>query len=124
MEAGRKAIGEAAFDIIQTPDQAQAAAKWDAYVTRFGMPELVGQYSPQRLNEVVAQAGLQQEFQRFQQPTYEGVTEGGLAGFQYGQPIQQGGQPQNFGNVPPPPAGFQLDDGGPGGSPSGAGFRP
>jgi ribosomal protein L20 len=120
---GRTALAEAAFDIIQTPDQAQRAAKWDSYAQRFNRPDLVGQYTDQRLNEVVAQGGLQQEFQRFQQPDYLPVGEGGLAGFQFGQPIQQGGQPQSF--APPPPAGFVIDnDGGPGGSPSGAGFQP
>lgn len=121
LEAGHKAIANAAFDIIQTPPE-QRAAKWDAYVTQFNMPELVGQYSDQRLNEVVATAGISEQFQQFQQPRYAPVGEGGLAGFQYGQPIQQGGQPQNFGNVPPPPEGFQLDEGGPGVPPPGAGF--
>jgi hypothetical protein len=122
-QQGRAALAEAAFDIVQTPDQAGRAAKWDAYAQRFNRPDLVGQYSDQRLNEVVAQGNLQQEFQRFQQPNYEAVGEGGLAGFQFGQPIQEAGQSQNF--APPPPAGFVIDnDGGPGGSPSGAGFRP
>jgi hypothetical protein len=119
---GRTALAEAAFDIIQTPDQAQRAAKWDSYAQRFNRPDLVGGYSDQALNEVVARGGLQQEFQKFRQPDYVPVGEGGLAGFQYGQPIQQGGQPQNFGNVPPPPAGFQIDQGGPGAPTPGAGF--
>jgi ribosomal protein L20 len=120
---GRTALAEAAFDIIQTPDPAQRASKWDSYAQRFNRPDLVGKYTDQALNEIVAQGGLQQEFQRFQQPDYVPVGEGGLAGFQFGQPIQQGGQAQNFGNVPPPPAGFQLDEGGPGAPPPGAGFR-
>lgn len=122
MEAGREAVANAAFDIIQTPPE-QRAAKWDAYVTRFNMPELAGQYSDELLYAKVAEAGLTERLQRFMQPSYEAVGEGGLAGFQFGQPIQQNGQPQDFGPPAAPGITFTpLEEGGPGGSPSGAGF--
>ncbi len=47
----------------------------------------------------------------FQQPKYEAIGEAGLAGFQYGKPIQQGGQPQSF--APPkagPPPGQEVGE--------------
>jgi hypothetical protein len=99
-EATAKYVANAAFDIVTLPE-AQRAAAWDAYIDQGAAqhPDLVqykGQYTPQALQALVAEAGKSEEFSRYQRPTYVPIGEAGLAGFQYGVPIQQGGQTQNF----------------------------
>jgi hypothetical protein len=124
---GYEFISNAAFQIVQLPPEQQPAA-WDAYIQQGmqmgfdGLGQFLGQYDPQTLNSVVAKAGQMKEYQQFQQPKYTPIGEAGLAGFQFGQPIQEGGQPQNFGNIPAPPPGFVLDEGGPASAPGT--FRP
>lgn len=98
---GAKYVADAAFDIVQRPPEQRAAA-WDAYIDQGAaqFPNLLqfkGKYTPEALQGLVAQAGQMKEWQTFQQPHYTPVGEGGLAGFQYGKPIEKGGQPQNFG---------------------------
>lgn len=99
-------IANAAYQIVQLPPEQRAQA-WDAYVQQGvqlgfdGLAQYAGQYSDQALNSIVAKAGEMKEFQTFQQPKYVPVGEGGLSGFQFGQPIMQGGQPQNFGGGQP-----------------------
>jgi len=97
---GIKYISGAAFQIVQLPPEQRPAA-WDAYIDQAvaqypGLAQYKGKYTPEALNSIVSQAGQMPEFQKFQQPNYTPVGEAGLAGFQYGKPIQQSGQPQNF----------------------------
>jgi hypothetical protein len=121
-------IAQAAYQIVQLPEEQRPQA-WDAYIQQGvqlgfdGLAQFQGRYDPQTLNGVVAKAGEMKQFQEFQQPKYTPIGEAGLAGFQFGQPIQQGGQPQNFGSVPAPPPGFVLDEGGPASQAPGT-FRP
>lgn len=95
-------IANAAYQIVQLPEEQRPQA-WDAYIQQGvqlgfdGLGQFLGQYNPQTLNGVVAKAGEMKQFQEFQQPKYTPIGEAGLAGFQFGQPIQQGGQPQDFG---------------------------
>lgn len=101
-------IGDAAFDIITRPE-AERAAAWDAYVdagvAKFpGLAQYKGKYSPEGLNSLVAQAGQMKEFMAFQQPKFVPVGEGGLQGFQYGVPIQDGGQAPQQPQQPAPQA--------------------
>lgn len=107
---GIKYIASAAYQIAPLPSEAEKAAAWDSYIDRGvamfpGLAQYKGKYSPESLNAILAQAGEMQQFQTYQQPKYTPVGEGGLAGFQFGVPIQQGGQAQNFGpsaSAPPP----------------------
>lgn len=105
-----KYVADAAFSIVQLPEEQRPAA-WDAYIDQgVGLyPNLAqhkGKYSPQALQGLVAQAGQMQEWQTFQQPKYTPVGEGGLSGFQYGKPIAgANGQPQNFGGQSAAPQG-------------------
>lgn len=101
MADGYEFIANAAFHIIQLPPEQRPAA-WDSYVQQGvamgydGLSQYLGKYSEEALNGAVAKARQMPQFQRFQQPDYMPVGEGGLAGFQFGQPIEQGGAPQNF----------------------------
>lgn len=110
-----KYVANAAFHIITLPPEQRPAA-WDAYIEQGAQqhPDLMqykGQYSPQALDALVAEAGKSQEFAQFQQPRYTPVGEQGLAGFQYGVPIQQSGQPQNFAQAPAAPQPGMVEDG-------------
>ena len=84
------ALAEAMFAIVQLPEEQRGQA-WDYYADQFQRPDMKGQYSPQMMNVLTARQGIQERFQKFQQPNYTPVGEGGLAGFQYGQPMQGGG---------------------------------
>jgi hypothetical protein len=77
----------------------------------------------QVLMSALAMTGQLDQWEQFKQPKYSTVGEGGLAGFQFGQPIQQGGQPQNFGPAAPQGVTFTPLDGGQTPQASG-GFRP
>ncbi len=108
---GIKYISNAAFQIATLPENQRAAA-WDQYVDQGtaqfpGIAQYKGKYSPEALNSIVSQAGEMKEFQTFQQPKYAPVGENGLAGFQFGRPIQQNGQTQNFAPQPAPQGGGQ-----------------
>jgi hypothetical protein len=83
------ALAEAMFAIVQLPEEQRPQA-WDYYADKLGRPDYKGQYSPQMMNIITARQGIQERFQKFQQPNYTPVGEGGLAGFQYGQPMQGG----------------------------------
>lgn len=114
-EGAAKYVANAAFQIITLPE-AQRAQAWDAYIDQASgqFPELAqykGQYTPQALQALVAEAGKSQEFAQFQRPTYVPIGEQGLAGFQFGQPIQQGGQPQNFAQSLAVPQAGTVEDG-------------
>lgn len=100
-----KSIGQLAFNIMQLPKEQREPALQQALkglqaqgfdTSSFrltGDPDV-------DLRTALAVSGQLDEFEKFQQPNYVPVGEGGLAGFQFGQPIQQGGQPQNFGPQP------------------------
>lgn len=107
-EARDEYIANSAYHIVTLPE-AQRGPAWDSYIAQGAerFPELAqyrGQYSPERLNSIVAKAGQMPQFQKFQQPDYVPVGEGGLSGFQYGVPIMAGQQAQNFGTPGAPPA--------------------
>lgn len=99
------ALAEAMFAVVQLPEDQRGQA-WDYYAEQLGRPDYKGQYSPQMMNIITARQGIQERFQKFQQPNYTPVGEGGLAGFQYGQPMQGGanmapqGAPQQPGMAP------------------------
>ena len=127
-----KSIGQYAFNILQLPEQQQPAALQSALQNLHAQGVDTSQFQmtgnvKQDLLSALAQSGQLDQFEQFAQPKYQAIGEGGLAGFQFGQPIQQDGQVQNFGNappanVPPPPPGFKID-GGP--TPAASGnFRP
>lgn len=91
---GIKYISNAAFQIATLPENQRAAA-WDQYVEQGaaqfpGLMQYKGKYSPEALNSIVSQAGEMKEFQTFQQPKYIPYGEGGMQGFQFGQPIAGG----------------------------------
>lgn len=108
-----KPIGQLAFNLLQLPDdqidgatdQAIGNLKAQGYdVSGF---KRTGN-TRQDLKSVLAATGQLDEWEKFAKPTYTPVGEQGLAGFQYGKPIQQNGQPQNFAQQapagPPPQA--------------------
>lgn len=74
-EGMAKYVAGAAFDIAKRPDEAQQAAAWDAYIDQGAemYPELAqyrGQYTRDRLNALVAEAGQMPEFRKAQEPHY------------------------------------------------------
>lgn len=99
---GFKFLSQAAYDIVQRGTPEERAALFDQYINQAvsmgfdGMAQYRGQYSDQLLNSFVAKADGMKQFMEFQQPDYEAVGEGGLVGFQFGQPMQQNGATQNF----------------------------
>lgn len=97
-------ISNAGFQIATLPENQRAAA-WDSYIDQGvsmypGLAQYRGKYSPESLNSIISQAGKMQEFQKFQQPNYVPKSEFGMAGFQFGKPIMEGGQVKDF--APPP----------------------
>lgn len=123
------AIAQQAFSILQLPPEQRGAALQDtlARMQAQGM-DVSGFKSTgdptQDLKIVLAQAGKLDEWEQFAQPKYTPVGEGGLAGFQFGQPIQQGGgQVRNFGPSAPQGVTFTPIDGGPT-QPASGDFRP
>lgn len=105
-------IAQQAFHILQLPEQEQGAALDQALSALHQQGLDTSGFARtgnarQDLMTALAITGHLQEWEKFQQPNYTPVGEGGLAGFQFGQPIQQGGQTQNFGQkggAAPPPA--------------------
>jgi len=111
------AIAQQAFTILQQPPEAQGPMLQQA----LGALQAQGLDTSQfaltgdpagDLKAALAMTGKLEAWEKFAQPNYAQVGEGGLVGFQYGQPIQQNGQVQNFappqqnGNLP------QVFDGG------------
>lgn len=123
-----KTVGQTAFHILQMPEDQQGPALQQALqgLKSQGM-DLSGldlnQPPKQILMSALAMSGQLDQYEQFAQPKYTPVGEGGLAGFQFGQPIQQGGQPQNFGPAAPAGVTFTPIDGGQTGAPSGT-FQP
>lgn len=95
-------IGQTAFKILQLPEDQQNAAL-DQAIAGFkanGIDTSSFVRTGNAKNDLMvalAVSGQLDKYEKFAQPNYVPVGEGGLAGFQFGQPIQQGGQPQNFG---------------------------
>lgn len=95
-------IAQQAFHILQLPREQQEPALQQALrglqaqgvdTSGFklsGNPEV-------DLRSALAMTGHLDEWEKFAEPKYAPVGERGLAGFQFGQPIMQGGQPQDFG---------------------------
>jgi len=107
-----KAIGQTAFQILQLPEAEQGAALQQAVqgLHAQGM-DLTGidmnQPPKQILMSALAMTGQLDQFEQFAQPKYTPVGERGLAGFQFGQPMNgANGQPQDFG--PAAPAGVTF----------------
>lgn len=116
------AIAQQAFSILQQPPEQHAALVQQALQGLAAQGIDTSQFqqtgnATQDLKLALAMAGQLDEWERFSQPSYQAIGEGGLAGFQYGQPIQQNGQVRNF--APDLPPGFVLDGGGAGGNASG-----
>ena len=128
MDSMMGSIAQQAFHILQLPKDQQEPALQQALqglqaqgvdTSGFklsGNPEV-------DLRTALAVTGHLDEWEKFAQPNYTPVGEGGLAGFQFGQPIQQGGQPQNFGPAAPPGVTFTPISGGPT-PPASGNFRP
>lgn len=120
-----KVLGNAALDVLNRPPEQRAAA-WDAYVGQLSqqMPELArfaGQYSEQAARSVVAQAEMMGKLHELESPDYQAIPAGGtLVNTSDPSAVQE----YMDGLGPPAPAGvtFTPIEGGPGGSPSGAGF--
>jgi hypothetical protein len=96
------AVAQQAFHILQLPPEQQGPALQQAIqgFHQQGLDTSGIQLSgdpTQDLMSALAITGHLDEWEQFAQPKYSPVGEGGLAGFQFGQPIQQNGQPQNFG---------------------------
>ncbi len=74
-------IGNAALDVASRPE-AERPAAWDAYIDQLSQqyPELAplkGQYSPERLNAAIAQAGQTQTHLNSLRPDYMAIPPGG-----------------------------------------------
>lgn len=98
-------IAQQAFSILQLPEEQRGPALQQALQGLQQQGVDVSQFqlsgnATQDLMSALAVAGKLDEWEQFSQPRYQAVGEAGLAGFQFGQPIQQGGMPQNF--APPP----------------------
>lgn len=112
MDAMYDRVGQAAFSILQMPEGQQGPALQQFMQQMQIDPSKLGftGNATQDLKMALAYAGKLDEWEKFARPTYEAIGEAGLAGFQFGKPINgAGGQPQNFGNIPPPPPGFQMN---------------
>lgn len=99
LDRGKKAVGQAALGIARLPEEQRARA-WDQQIDYLvqqgydGLAPFKGRYSEQSLQGVLADSGLMVEFQAASKPSYMAVPAGGyLQGFQYGQPIAEGGAP-------------------------------
>ncbi len=108
-----KVIGQTAFQILQMPEDQQGPALQRALqgLSAQGVDVSkidLSQGPKQTLLSALAMTGQLNDWEKFSQPNYTPVGEGGLAGFQFGQPIQQGGQAQNFGATVQP---GQVEDG-------------
>lgn len=81
LKAGADFAAQAAFGLARLPE-AQRAAAWDQYIDRgvamgiAGLEGLRGQYSPEQLNAMLAQAGQMDEYQKFIQPDTVSIAPG------------------------------------------------
>jgi len=111
------AIAQQAFTILQRPPEQQGPMLQQALQALQAQGLDTSQFAltgdpAGDLKAALAMTGKLEAWEKFAQPNYAQVGEGGLVGFQYGQPIQQNGQVQNFappqqnGNLP------QVFDGG------------
>lgn len=114
LDQGMKAIGSAAYEVALMPPEQRAAA-WDRRIAFLAQsyPEIAkyrGQYSPENLQGVLAQTGMTEKVMEAMQPRYQAIPEGGtLVNTRDPRAVAQFGT----GGLPPPPAGFVLDNGGP-----------
>jgi hypothetical protein len=74
-------IGNAAMDVASRPP-AERPAAWDAYIEQLApqypeLADLKGQYSEERLQAAIANAGMMQDHLKALQPDYQVVPEGG-----------------------------------------------
>lgn len=104
------AIAQQAFSILQLPPERQGPALQQALAGLQAQGIDTSQFAltgdpTGDLKAALAMAGKLEAWERFAQPNYAQVGEGGLVGFQYGQPIQQNGRVQNFA---PPTQGGNL----------------
>lgn len=101
-------IGQQAFNILQLPEEQQPAALQTALQTLQAQGVDTSQFKmtgnvKQDLLSALAQSGQLDNWEQFSQIKYQPIGEAGLMGTQYGRPLQQGGQVQNFAqNVPQP----------------------
>ena len=101
VDQAMKAIGQQAFSILQLPEDQRAPALRQAIVglRQQGVDTSGFQLSGDAtadLKAALAMTGQLDQWEQFSQPKYQQVGEAGLAGFQFGVPIQQNGQVQNF----------------------------
>lgn len=119
-------IAQQAFSILQLPPQQQGPALQQALAGLQAQGVDVSTFKltgnpTQDLKSALAMTGHLDEWEKFSQPNYTPVGENGLAGFQFGKPLNGAdGKPQNFG--PALPQGFVID-GGPT-PPASGNFRP
>jgi hypothetical protein len=118
VDEGMNVIAQQAFSILQLPEEQRAAALQQALANLKAQGMDVDAFrlsgnATQDLKAALAMAGKLEAWEKFAQPNYTPVGEGGLAGFQFGQPIQQGGQAQNFapssGQLPRPQSAAERD---------------
>lgn len=110
VDQGMNAIGQQAFSILQLPPEQQGPALQQALATLNAQGIDTSQFAltgdpTADLKAALAMAGKLEAWEKFAQPDYAQVGEGGLVGFQFGQPIQQNGRVQNFA---PPTQGGNL----------------
>lgn len=110
VDTAMNTIGQYAFNILQLPEQQQGPALQQALqsLQAQGMDtskfQLTGN-TRQDLMSALAQSGQLDKWESFSQPKYQANGEAGLTGFQFGQPIMQGGQAKNFGQQQGPQVG-------------------
>jgi len=93
-------MSNAGYAISRLPPEQRPAA-WAGYVRQaeasgLDIPTQYETYSDQSLASAMAEAGQTAAWLKSMEPDYKPVGEGGLAGFQYGVPIQQGSAVRNF----------------------------
>lgn len=112
-------VGQGAWNILQLPE-GQRGPALQQFLQQMQIDpsqlHLTGN-ATQDLKMALAYSGHLDDWEKFAEPKYTPVGEGGLAGFQFGQPINgANGQPQNFGAPAPAGVTFTPIDGGPAGN--------
>ncbi len=103
VDAQDDALAQAAFQILQAPPD-QRSAIWDEQARNLGADQYIGQYSDAMLNTIVNRAGIQERLQRFMQPDYMAIPEGGtLVNVRDPNAISQFGETQAVGPQGGPP---------------------
>lgn len=108
VDATMNAIGQQAFSILQLPPEQRGPALQQALQTLQAQGVDISGFKPSGdptndLKAALAMTGQLDKWEQFSQPKYVPVGEGGLSGFQFGKPIMQGGQTQDFGAPQPQP---------------------